>query len=260
MMKLQMRVGGMFWCAAPPPAAWIAMPVEAALTDTPVVLALSETPVALACEVATLAPAPTLSTNPNSETPPLVVAPVEKFMLWLCGGSLTPWLWLGSLTPGAWAGSLTPWPGAGISAVISVTRCAAPAGPRTARGRRRRAQRLRSEPVDVQGAGAGVARVRGERDHGAVHVRERVEHLEGGERIGARAARGRDRAGDVVAVFRRRRHHGARGIVDRRGRLALGPVDRAVDGGVVGRGARPFPEAHCRTSKASGPFRGRRFG
>src|SRR2546427_4082333 len=86
MMKLQMRVGGMFWCAAPPPAAWIAMPVVAALTDTPVVLALTETPVALACEVATLAPAPTLSTNPNSETPPLVVAPVEKFMLWLCGG------------------------------------------------------------------------------------------------------------------------------------------------------------------------------
>ena len=95
--------------------------------------------------------------------------------------------------------------------------------------------------------------MRGERDHGAVQVRERVEYLEGGERIGARAARGCDRAGDVVAVFRRRRHHGARGIVDGRGRLPLGPVDRAVGGGVVGRGARPFPEAHCRTSKAKAP-------
>ena len=47
MMKLQMRVGGMFWCAPPPPADWIAMPVEAAAIATPVVLALSETPVAL---------------------------------------------------------------------------------------------------------------------------------------------------------------------------------------------------------------------
>src|SRR5215467_6523340 len=52
MMKLQMRVGGMFWCAAPPPADWMAMPVAAALTATPVVLALSEMPVALACDVA----------------------------------------------------------------------------------------------------------------------------------------------------------------------------------------------------------------
>src|SRR5262249_43456415 len=32
MMKLQMRVGGMFWCAPPPPADWIEMPVAAALT------------------------------------------------------------------------------------------------------------------------------------------------------------------------------------------------------------------------------------
>src|SRR5262249_24412885 len=99
----------------------------------------------------------------------------------------------------------------------------------------------------------GVARGRGERDHRAVHVGERVEHLKGGQRVGARTARGRDRAGDVVAVFRGRRHHRARGIVDRGGRLALRPVDRAVGGGVAGGGARPFPEAHCRTSKAKAP-------
>src|SRR5262249_30308843 len=303
MMKLQMRVGGMFWCAPPPPVDWIEMPV---------VLALSETPVALACDVATLTPAPTLSTNPNSEMLPFVVAPVEKFMLWVWVGSLTPWPWLGSLTAWAWVGSLTPWPCAGICAVISVTVCVPPAAPSTAPsmpeapavmrlpgaaplcppavediaaqvgkvergrafagairgrdeveqigvgqardrlaegqrerarrrgdaeirqrhaerdagragqppqdplarhiiicggvggalpqhageklGRGRRAQRLRAEPVDVQGAGAAVARVRGERDHRAVHVRERVEHLVGGERIGARRARGRDRA------------------------------------------------------------------
>src|SRR5215468_6145796 len=131
MMKLQMRVGGMFWCAPPPPVDWMAMPVAAALTATPVVLALSETPLALACDVATLTPAPTLSTNPNSEMLPFVVAPVEKFMLWVWVGSLTPWLWLGSLTAWAWVGSLTPWPCAGICAVISVTVCAPPAAPST---------------------------------------------------------------------------------------------------------------------------------
>src|SRR6516162_9922386 len=77
-------VGGMLWCAPPPPVDWIAMPVPAALTATPVAAALSEMPVALACDVATLAPPPTLSTNPNSEMLQLVVAPVEKFMLWVC--------------------------------------------------------------------------------------------------------------------------------------------------------------------------------
>src|SRR5262249_54637810 len=59
--------------------------------------------------------------------------------------------------------------------------------------------------------------------------------------------------------FRGRRHHRARGIVDRRGRLALGPVDRAVGGGVAGGGARPFPEAHCRTSKTKTPPSGASF-
>src|SRR5262249_40936034 len=49
------------------------------------------------------------------------------------------------------------------------------------------------------------------------------------------------------------RHHRARGIVDRGGRLPLRPIDRAVGGGIVGRGARPFPEAHCRTSKTNAP-------
>ena len=42
MMKLQMRVGGMFWCAAPPPADWIAMPVAAAPSEMPVVAALGD--------------------------------------------------------------------------------------------------------------------------------------------------------------------------------------------------------------------------
>src|SRR5262245_29905131 len=53
--------------------------------------------------------------------------------------------------------------------------------------------------------------------------------------------------------FRRRCHHRARGIFDGGGRLALRPIDRAVGGGVAGGGARPFPEAHCRTSKAKAP-------
>src|SRR5262249_6618894 len=131
MMKLQMRVGGMFWCAPPPPADWIEMPVPARLMPMPVAAALSEMPVAAACDVAMLAPAPTLSTNPNREMLPLVVAPVEKLMLWPWVGSLTPWLWVGSLTTWLWVGSLTPWPCAGICAVISVTVCAPPAAPST---------------------------------------------------------------------------------------------------------------------------------
>ena len=44
MMKLQMRVGGMFWCAPPPPVDWIEMPVPAKLMPMPVAAALSETP------------------------------------------------------------------------------------------------------------------------------------------------------------------------------------------------------------------------
>src|SRR5262249_62330445 len=86
----------------------------------------------LACDVATLAPPPTLSTNPNSEMLPLVVAPVEKLMLWAWVGSLTLWLWVGSLTPWAWVGSLTPWPWAGICATSSATVCVPPAAPSTA--------------------------------------------------------------------------------------------------------------------------------
>ena len=99
MMKLQMRVGGMFWCAAPPPAAWIAMPVEAPPSEMPVVAAAIEMLVAAAAVAVILPPAPTPSTNANGVMLPLVVAAVEKATLWACVGSLTPWLWLGSLTP-----------------------------------------------------------------------------------------------------------------------------------------------------------------
>src|SRR5262249_11775394 len=45
MMELQMRVGGMFWCAPPPPADWIEMPVPARLMPMPVASALSHIPV-----------------------------------------------------------------------------------------------------------------------------------------------------------------------------------------------------------------------
>src|SRR6516164_11165223 len=98
MMKLQMRVGGMFWCAPPPPADWIAMPVAAAPSEMPVVAALIEMLVAAAAVAVILPPAPTPSTNANGVMLPLVVAAVEKATLWACVGSLTPWLWVGSLT------------------------------------------------------------------------------------------------------------------------------------------------------------------
>src|SRR5262245_5004341 len=78
MMKLQMRVGGMFWCAPPPPADWIEMPVPAKLMPIPVAAALSEMPVATGCVVPTLAPAPMPSTYPNSAVTPLVVCWVEN--------------------------------------------------------------------------------------------------------------------------------------------------------------------------------------
>jgi len=61
MMKLQMRVGGMFWCAPPPPVIWIEMPVAAALTEMPVAAAPIDIPVAAAAVAVRLPPAPTPS-------------------------------------------------------------------------------------------------------------------------------------------------------------------------------------------------------
>ena len=90
-----------------------------------------------------------------------------------------------------------------------------------------------------------AGRVRNESDHLPVEVRERVKHLIAGDGIGRACPCGGDGACGVIAIFRRRCHHGARGIVNRARRLAFGPVDRAVGGCIGARSAGPFPKSHA---------------
>src|SRR5262249_58592438 len=72
MMKLQMRVGGMFWCAPPPPADWIEMPVPAKLMPMPVAAAWIEIPLAAGCVVPQLGPPPQPAACANTARYPVV--------------------------------------------------------------------------------------------------------------------------------------------------------------------------------------------
>ena len=62
--------------------------------------------------------------------------------------------------------------------------------------------------------------------------------------IGRRGASGDDRAGDIIAVFRGRGHHGAGEIVDAGRRLPLRPIDGAVCRGVCGKPSATIIERH----------------